>query len=88
MDYRRRLEARRGVDVRAPLDEGRGMDVGARLDDRVGEAIASGGAAAVVGGAHGAAEVAHELEIERGGDQIDRRGESHTSSSANSARGR
>ena len=76
MDYRPRIEARRGVDAGAGLNNGLRMDVGARFDGR---RVAAGivDAGGLICGADGLADGAHELEIQLGGDQIDGGRESH-----------
>ena len=88
MKNRPRLEARRGMNARPGFDKGPGMKARAGLDDRLGQMIAAEVATRFVGRAHGVPQHAHELEVQRGGDQSDRGGGSHASESANPARGR
>ena len=77
MNDRPRLEARRGMNVLPGFDKRCRVDAGARLDDRIAEAVASWGAAGLVGGADGLPQHAHEPQVQRCGDQIDGGRDSH-----------
>ncbi|HEV8607479.1 MAG TPA: hypothetical protein VGQ99_19245 [Tepidisphaeraceae bacterium] len=72
-----RFDERAGMDVGARLDKRRGMDMGAGLDERLGRRVRGGGGGGLVGSADGLPQHAHELEVERGGDEIDGGGDSH-----------
>jgi hypothetical protein len=77
MKNRAGFDERAGVEVGARLDKRRGMDVGAGLDERLGLGLRRGGEGGLVGSADGRTQHAHELEVERGGDEIDGGGDSH-----------
>ena len=87
MDYRPRLQARRGMNVRARLDQRLRMDVWPRLDACVAKSVAAIAAAVLIRRVHGLAQHAHQAQVQRGGDQIDG-AQVHARRRANPARGR